>query len=222
MTDDSLEQALKALRDERMAVLEHPDPRFAGYLADLQRWQSEHVAAFHRARAKDHNGEALLDFLTRVFYLEADWSELIEQPERAARVITRIVTNDSALVVALRLQATADSLDRAVAEALLADGAKLDAYSYVRAFRRVGRVEERERQIRWIGMLVDLLGRYSRLRTANWVFKIAGRPARSLGVGQTHELLAQGFAAMRQTRDLEGATREAVAQQRRRLDRLLP
>ena len=118
-----LEQALIALRDERERIAHGGSAAFQRQLAALQHWQSERVAAHHRARAEQHDGEALLHFLTRTFYLEADWSELIEQPDVIAARIGRIIRDERPLVVAVELQASAERLDAAMAEVLLEDDA---------------------------------------------------------------------------------------------------
>lgn len=218
-----LEEALRALRDQRAAAARTRSALFAARLAELRQWQSHHVAAFHRRHARTHNGEALLHFLTRTFYLEADWSELTARPISVAGRIGRIVQDHRPLVIAIELQATADALDAAVTQALLAHDhcPPLNARAYVRAFRRVGRAEQRERQIRWIGELVELLGGYADNRAAYWAFKLAGGPARALGLGRTYALLNEGFRSLRATRHLEQATRETVAVQRDLLNRLL-
>ena len=223
MSAHDLEQALCALRDTRTALAERTSPTFDARLASLRQWQSQRIAAWHRPLARHHNGDALLRFLTRTFYLEADWSELTEQPDKVAGRIGRIINDDRPLVIAVRLQQAADELDADLADALIArsDNGPITSAAYVRAFRAVGRIDVREQQIAWLGELVDLLGGYAENRAAYWAFKLAGSPAKAFGMGRTYALLADGFAAMRETRDLEAATREAVAAQHRLLDRLV-
>lgn len=223
MSSPELEQALYALRDTRTAQRERATPAFDARLAELRQWQSQRIAAWHRPLARRHDGEALLDFLTCTFYLEADWSELTAQPDKVAARIGRIIADDRPLVIAVRLQQAADTLDAEVADALNArapDG-PITPVSYVRAFQDVGQAELRAQQIDWINELVDLLGGYAANRTAYWAFKLAGSPAKALGMGHTYALLADGFAAMRNTRELEAATGEAVALQHRLLGRLM-
>jgi len=223
----ALEQALCALRDERAAIRARATPAFNNQLAAVRTWQSARIAALHRPVAERYDGHALLDFLTHSFYLEADWSELTARPERVAKRIGRIISDSRPLVIAVRLQASADTLDAAVSDALLtradttADTTVITPRAYVSAFRQVGEADLRRQQILWVQELVDLLGGYADNRAAYWAFKLASGPARALGMGRTYGLLADGFAAMRATRDLEGATRDAVALQQRLLGRLL-
>jgi hypothetical protein len=142
---ESSRQLIHALTDLRAAqadIKARTDPTFHRRLMELRAWQSAHVAAFHAERAVACNGSDLLDFLTRRFYLEGDWSELTAQPVRIAAAVGRLVNNDRALVIAVDLQAVADSLDIDMAAALLADPRlpadwPLGAVSYVRATRRV-------------------------------------------------------------------------------------
>ena len=216
-----LGEALAALRDARAAVSERRDPLFHQRLAELRHWQSDRVAAFHAERVAAYDGTSLLHFLTRRFYRDADWSELTGRPERVARAVDRIVDRDRPLVIAIELQAAAESLDTAMTDALLAENARLTAYSYVRALRRVGRREARLQQILWLEELVDLVADYADNRAAWWAFKLARTPARTFGLGRTYDLLAEGFAAMRAARDLKAGTREVIAAQRARLERLI-
>ncbi len=216
-----LGEALMALRDARTAITERRDPLFHQRLAELRHWQSDRVAAFHAERVAAYDGRALLEFLTRRFYRDADWSELIGRPERVARAVDRIVDRDRPLVIAIELQAAAESLDAAMTDALLAEDAAVNAHSYVRALRRVGRREARLQQILWLEELVELVADYADNRAGWWAFKLARAPARTFGLGRTYDLLADGFTAMRATRDLKAGTREVIAAQRARLERLI-
>lgn len=204
-------------------LAQRSDPAFDARLKALREWQSTATANLHRPLAKRYNGEQLLHFLTQSFYLEADWSELTADPGKIASRIGRIIEDDRPLVIAVRLQHTADTLDAELVDALdaRAPGQPITPMRYVRAFRQVGQFDIREQQIAWIRELVDLLGGFADNRTAYWAFKLAGSPAKALGMGHTYALLAEGFAAMRSTRDLETATREAVTRQREELDRLI-
>lgn len=217
----SLGDALTALRDTREAIAARHEPLFHQQLSELRQWQSARVADFHAERAAAYDGEALLTFLTRRFYRDGDWSELTGRPEKVAQAVERIVDRERPLVVAIELQATAESLDMAMVDALLAEGAALNAHSYVRAIRRVGRRPDRLQQIRWLEELVQLVADYADSRAAWWTFKLARTPARAVGLTATYDLLAEGFAAMRATRDLKAGTHEVIAAQQARLERLL-
>lgn len=217
----SLGEALAGLRDARMAILERRDPLFHRRLAELRHWQSERVAAFHTERVAAYNGHALLDFLTRRFYRDADWHELTGRPEKVARAVSRLVDRDRPLVITIELQAAAESLDTAMTDTLLAEGAALNPHSYVRAIRRVGRREARLQQMLWLEELAHLVADFADNRTAWWAFKFARTPARTFGLGQTYDLLAEGFAAMRTARNLKAGTHEVIAAQRARLERVI-
>ncbi|MES1940933.1 hypothetical protein T5B8_11856 [Salinisphaera sp. T5B8] len=219
----NLEQALIELRQARAALAERSEPAFDARLAALREWQARNTAALHRPLAERYDGEDLLHFLTRSFYLEADWSELTADPGKIANRIGRIIDDHRPLVIAVRLQHTADTLDADMAEQLetRTPDQPITRKGYVAAFREVGRFDVREQQIGWVGELVDLLGGFADNRAAYWAFKLASSPAKALGMGQTYGLLAEGFSAMRNTRDLETATREALTLQRRELDRLI-
>jgi len=222
----SLADALTRLRDIRLAIEARNDDAFHARLAELRRWQSDKVARFHQQRAAQYNGADLLDFLTRRFYLNGNWSELTAQPHTIEATVGRIVKKDRPLVIAIELQAVADSLDRDMADALLVDprlpsGRPLDAYSYIRAIRAVGRQDERQRQIAWLDALIGEVAGYANSKTAWWGFKVVSKPAHALGMGATYDLLADGFAAMRACHDMPVATRGVVDAQKTRLERLL-
>lgn len=223
MSAADLERALYDLRETRSALDARSSRVFDARLAELRQWQSARIAAWHRPLAQRHDGGALLAFLTRSFYLEADWSELTDKPGKVAARIGRIISDDRPLVIAVRLQQTADALDADLADALNArvGDTPITPAAYVQAFRAVGQLSTRRQQVAWISDLVDLLGGYAANRTAYWAFKLAGSPARALGMGRTYALLAEGFAAMRSTQNLEAATREAIVSQHHLLDRLV-
>lgn len=213
--------ALADLRDIKTQIAARPEPGFHQAFAELRDWQARHVAAYHADRAAAYNGQALLDFLTRRFYCEADWSELTGRPEKVATSIEHIVDRDRPLVIAIELQAAAEHLDAAMADALVAENTALTPYSYVRIVRRVGRREMRLQQMRWLEELIELVADHANNRAAHWAFKLARPPARALGLGHTYDLLAEGFTAMRTTRDLKTGVHAVIAAQRARLERLL-
>lgn len=224
-TPQSMGQALLALRDARAAIDAIEDSVFQQRLAELRAWQSAKVATFHTQRAAAYNGDDLLDFLTRRFYLEGDWSELIGQPTRVAGTVARLVKNDRPLVIAIQLQAVADRLDMEMANALLADpqlapSQPISARSYLRALRQVGRQDARQRQIDWLNALIGEVTVYAHSKAAWWGFKMANKPAHAMRMGRTYDLLADGFRAMRACEDLEVATRDVVDAQQARLKRL--
>lgn len=216
-----LDEALAALHDVRAEIAARNEPTFHARLAELRDWQTAHVAAYHTELATTYNADALLDFLTQRFYRDADWSELTGRPQKVARAINRIVEYDRPLVIAIELQAAAEKLDIAVVDALLAEGASINPFSYVRAFRRADRREIRLQQIRWLEELVTLITGYAESRAAWWTFRLARTPAHAVGLGKTYDLLAEGFTAMRAVHDLQTGAREAVTAQYALLDRLL-
>ncbi|HET7315174.1 FFLEELY motif protein [Salinisphaera sp.] len=216
-----LGDALAALGEARAIIAERRDPLFHQRLAELRYWQCAHVATFHGARVTPYDGAPLLRFLTQRFYRDADWSELTGRPEKVALAVDRIVDRDRPLVIAIELQAAAESLDIAMADALVAEHATLNPYSYIRAIRRVGRHEARLQQVLWLEELVELVAGYADSRTAWWAFKLARTPARTFGLAATYDLLAEGFAAMRAARDLKAGTHEVIAAQRARLERVI-
>lgn len=218
-----LEQSLRALAATRERIAAESDSALAAQLTAVRHWQSQKMAALHQPTANRYDGDALLAFLTQRFYLDADWSELTAHPERVAGRVHRIINDARPLVIAVQLQESADRLDAQMAQALITQygSAAISTHRYVHAFRAVGSPALRRQQIRWVEELVHLLSGYADNRTAYWAFKLASGPARALGMGRTYAILADGFAAMRATRDLDAATQAAVATQERILDRLL-
>lgn len=223
MTDHNrtLGQALAALTQLRQELNHQHDAAFHNTLAQLRQWQTQRMAAFHAQRAADHNGQDLLDYLTRRFYQQADWSELTGRPEKMASAVGRIIEHDRPLVITIELQVAAEQLDIALVKALLARNRPLNAHSYVRTLRRVADPARLHQQISWLEELVELIGDYAYSRTAWWTFKLARTPAHTLGLGQTYELLADGFQAMRRTTHLKAGSRRVIAAQRRLVARLM-
>ncbi|MES1924565.1 hypothetical protein [Salinisphaera sp. T31B1] len=219
-----LAESLQALGKTRTAIADTATPAFDSRLVELRDWQAARIERLHRPTAERFAARDLLGFLTRRFYQQADWTELLARPERIAARTQRIITDDRPLVIAVRLQESADRLDARMATTLNehAGTAAITPLRYARAFGTVGEPTLRARQIRWVEELVDRLAGFAHNRTAYWAFKLAGGPARALGLARTYALLADGFAAMRTVDDLPGATSEALAVQRAVLARLQP
>lgn len=223
MTENNrtLGQALTALTQLRQELSHQDDAAFQDTLAQLRQWQTRRMTAFHAQRAADYNGQDLLDYLTRRFYQQADWSELTGRPEKVASAVGRIIEHDRPLVITIELQVAAEQLDMALVKALLAQNCPLNEHSYVRTLRRVADPDKLHQQIGWLEELVDLVSDYAYSRTAWWTFRLARTPAHTLGLGKTYELLADGFQAMRRTSDLKAGSRQVIAAQRQLLARLM-
>jgi hypothetical protein len=109
-----------------------------------------------------------------------------------------------------RLHALSESLDDALAAAL--DRPVPDAPSYVRAWQRTGRSEDRRRQIELTLAVGAALDRYTRNPLLRSALRMMRRPAQSAGLGDLQRFLETGF----DTFGLMGGAKEFLGTVQRR------
>ena len=169
----------------------------------LRGWQAarfEHTYA--DLMASDRYRPAAEYFLSDL-YGPKDFSERDEVLERLLPVITRILPASAihTLGVGVELDLLSESLDCAMARALLAAGqpaeADISEAAYARAYRSCDDRRAREHQIALIlqiGAAIDDITRKPLLRTAIALIK---GPAYAAHMGELHQFLDRGFMAFR-------------------------
>jgi hypothetical protein len=179
------------------------DPERRERLRALQRFQVERLRWTYADCASQPRYRAALEFFVSDLYGPHDhsgrdrdlrkvldqWARLL--PERGLHALSR----------ALELELLTDALDIAVLDAL--QSAPPGFETYPAAYRRIGRFEDRRRQIDLIlgaGHDLDALIAIPALGAA---LRVARVPARMLGVMDLHQFLERGYRAFKQ---MNGAT----------------
>lgn len=178
------------------------------------------VRAFERERLRMRHGHhPVPDFFAEHMLGDMDLGGLERDPEDSARRIKRLIGDVKATSAAVEFGALTRDLDYAVASHL--GGQPLTAASYARAYRAVGRVEDRQRQLGLVAFVAGDLSGVPRSKFAYSAFKLAKRPARIAGFGGMYDLLAAGFDAVREDQMAEQRIAEWLATEEVVIHRLL-
>jgi hypothetical protein len=167
--------------------------RFAGSYADLLA-----SAAF---------GAATRFFLEEL-YGARDYSERDGQFARIAGAVEKLFPRDVAQTATAlaRLHVLTESLDHALARAL-PDAGDDEIRAYVRAWKSVGRRDDRERQLQAVLDLGGELARLTRLPGLRMMLRVMRKPAAAAGLTALQRFLEEGFdtfgAVSRQPRGAE-------------------
>ena len=199
--------------DDRMAVRAYQQARLARTHADLL----ESVQF----------GPAAHFFLTELYSTE-DLTQRDADIERVIKILVRFLPDKAlaTLGAALEMDALSEQLDSDLIAALRSEQRnnaplKIDAENYQRAYRSMGRADQRLRQIALtesIGGALNQLARKPMLRT---LLRMMRTPAVAGGVGGLHEFLERGYAAFAHMRDGQAFIASIANRERLEHDRLL-
>ncbi len=153
--------------------------RFAGTYADLLASQAYAPAA---------------RFFLEELYSERDYGERDAQFARIAGAVERLFPRDVADTAATlaRLHALTESLDHGMARIEPLDGHD-DVVGYVRAWKAIGRREDRQRQLETVVFVGVEMTRLTRLPGLRMMLKMMRGPASAAGMGSLQRFLEAGF-----------------------------
>ncbi len=121
---------------------------------------------------------------------------------------------------AIELDALSEDLDAAMVVALGRHLTSLDAAAYGRAYRKVDRRPDRERQIDLIQHLGQSLDRLTRRRFIAATLAVMRKPAKLAGLGNLQSFLERGFTAFRKMGNADEFLALIVTRERNVLDAL--
>jgi hypothetical protein len=186
----------------RVRKLRHPtrsDAKAAEARARLRAWQAVRLARTHAdLLGSPRFGDAASFFLTDI-YGAHDPSERDAEVQRVVPVMTRLLPEAGLETVAdaIELDALSEDLDAAMVTALDGRADRLDAAAYGRAYRKVGRREDRERQIDLIRHLTRSLDRLTHQPFVATTLTLMRKPAKLAGLSDLQSFLERGYAAFR-------------------------
>ncbi len=184
-------------RSERLRARTVEDASFGERRLSLRAWQAERLARTHRDLLDSRRFKAAAQFFLTDLYGPEDLSRHIEDVRRIVPVMTRVLPDSGLATVAhaVELNAISESLDGAMVEALGERAAAIDAAAYGAAYRAVGRVDERTRQIDIIDHLGRSLDKLAHIRFIGMTLKMMRKPATLAGLGELQAFLERGYAA---------------------------
>ncbi len=173
------------------------DQRNLAGLQAVQQWQAQRLQRTYTDYATQPRYRAAIEFFLQDLYGPHDFTQRNRDLRRVLYQWERLLPQRAldALLYALELEALSQSLDVAVAAAL--GGTAPTHASYPVAYRKVGRRDERQRQI-WLtlaaGRALDSLIEAPAVGIA---LRTARLPARVLGVAALHAFLERGYNAFK-------------------------
>lgn len=201
--DDGVAALLRELarvqrhHDERAA-----NPDLARTLAHLGLWQSRRLRRTYADLEATPRYATAMQFFEADLYGGADFAQRDADLVRVVPAMKRVLPGNviETVAVAVELNALSQDLDRAMVDDLRAHGQAFGVADYCAAYRRVGRYDWRELQIRLIGHVGVSLDRFVRKPMVRGALAVMRKPARLAGLSALQDFLERGFAAFAQMR----------------------
>jgi hypothetical protein len=188
----------------------------------LRAWQAVRLARTHAdLLASPRMGPAATFFLTDL-YGSTDLSKLAADVKRIVPVMTKFLPVAALETVAdaIELQALSEELDIGMVKALGSRIRNLDATAYGRAYRKVDRRGDRERQIALIRDVGQALGRLINQPLVTSALGLMRKPAQLAGLGELQSFLERGHDAFRKMGDTKKFLGLIVSRERKLLKAL--
>ncbi len=200
----------------RLRASAHKSERAAAARKSLRAWQAARLARTHADfLASADYADAARFFLTDL-YGPAEIGNRDVLLQRVAPIMSKTlpVSGLEAIADAIDLDALSESLDADTVAALGLDIAHIDASAYGRAYRAIGRREDRARQIDLIEHLGGSLEKLAQQRFIGAALAAMSKPARLAGFGDLQAFLERGYAAFRKMKSVAPFLDAVVSRER--------
>ncbi|NMH61301.1 FFLEELY motif protein [Alteromonas ponticola] len=187
----------------------------------LQAWQCERLLASHQDLAQQQRYQNAMGFFVDELYGPKDFSQRDADIARVIPKLAKVLPDKAMLALedALALNALSFDLDLEMAEAL--EGKTLDRDSYALAYRKVGRGDDRQKQLDLIYDLGTQLNDVIKVKGISMLIKFARRPAKIAGLLTLHEFLERGFNAFKTIGDVHGFVDPVISREKELMEQLL-
>jgi hypothetical protein len=209
-------------RSAKLRSLAQSDPKTAAARQRLRAWQAERLVRTHADLLENQRfGDAAKFFLTDVYDVN-DLGGRDAEVQRVAPVMSTVLSAAALETAAdaIELDALSEDLDAAMMAALGRRLTLLDAAAYGRAYRKVGRRPDRERQIELIKHLGEALDRLTRQRFISATLAVMRKPAQLAGLGKLQSFLERGFRAFQKMGNPDELLALIVGRERQLLEAL--
>lgn len=195
---------------ERLRARRAEDAEFDRKRALVRDWQGARLARTHRDLLESRRFHAAAHFFLTDLYGPTDLSRHIEDVRRIEPLMTRLLPDSGLATVAhsVELNALSEGLDGAMVGALGRKANAIDEAAYGKAYRKVGRADERMRQIDLIERLGTALDKLTHVPLIGMTLRMMRKPATLAGLGEMQAFLERGYSAFGVMR---GGAREFVA-----------
>ena len=207
----------------RLQAERDANPILAGALQRVASWQGLrlHMTYFDLATQARY-ADAVLFFQTDLYgsgefsRRDADLARIVPTmvrmlPERVLAIVAR----------AVELHALTQGLDRSLLSRLPRADGQFSVAEYCKAYRRMGKRGERERQIRLIGEIGTGIAEFVRKPLLHAGLRMMRQPARLSGLATLHDFLERGFAAFRKMGDATEFLSTIDSRERALMEKLL-
>lgn len=180
---------VERLREESRTV-----PEIGSAVTRLKRFQARRFAGTYADLLGSGPYAAATRFFLQELYSERDYAERDAQFARIAGAVEKLFPRDVADTAAglARLHALTESLDHGMARvAPIADAD--DVSGYVRAWKAVGRREDRDRQLQTVVDIGAEMTRLTRLPGLRMMLRMMRGPATAAGLSALQRFLESGF-----------------------------
>ena len=204
MTDASIKDQLIAELDrcEGLRRRQFEDDLFHQRRLKLRAWQGGRLALTHRDLAANPRFAAAAKFFLGDLYGPRDLGAHIEEVRRIVPIMVKTLPASGLLTVAraVELDALSEDLDGAMVEAIDERADRIDNAVYAEAYLKVGRAEDRRRQIDLIELLGGALDALTHHRFIGATLKLMRKPAEMAGLGELQSFLERGYVAFHHMR----------------------
>jgi hypothetical protein len=181
----------------------------------LRRWQAGRFSRAHAdLLASAEYGDAARFFLTDL-YGPADVTKRDALMQRVVPIMSKMLSAPALNVVAnaIELDSLSESLDADMVEAL-GEKVDLDGGAYARAYRQIGRQDDRARQILLIEHLGASLETLSRQRMLGMALAMIRKPMEIAGFADLHNFLVRGYESFRKMKTAKPFLDAIIAQEK--------
>lgn len=167
-------------------------------------WQAKRLAMTYADLEAQARYKPAVDFFLSDIYGARDFSQRDDDVRRVYPLMSRVLSEEAiaSITLAMDLHAMSQELDEQMLVQLrdhlnVTVGDELRAEDYAEAYRRVGEVEQRQRQIDLVVQLGRTLDRVVPNPMLYTAVKLAHGPAHMMGFGELQDFVERGFVAFR-------------------------
>lgn len=188
-------------------------------------WQSRRMEQTHADLLRSDRYRRATEFFLYDLYGSRSFTHHNQDFERVAPAMSRLLPDAvlHAMAEAVEMNVLSQELDARLERVLreeLGVTDRLEAEALAEAFRRTGDWAGRERQSELFRSVGEALDRAAGNVLVRAALRLAGRPARMMGLGRLHDFMERGFDAFHAMRGAEEFLRTVIGRERAIVERI--